>query len=233
MTENKRYKTLFFDLDRTLWDFDANSVASLKILYEKYKLAQYAPRFEKFVKVYEKENSRLWAMYQKSEVTKDEVGVFRFSRTLKHFDAPQQGATEMAKQYLDTLAEQTLIFPNTLEVLQELSNSYSLVIITNGFKEVQEKKMKKSGLSTFFTHIITSEDAGALKPRPEIFELALKTADATPESSLMIGDDHKADILGAKRSRIDQVWFQPNKEIRGDATYIIKDLKELLTKVHL
>ncbi len=233
-TEGKtQYKTLFFDLDRTLWDFDTNSDNVLKAIYSEFELKKYAPRLEKFLKVYKKENHRMWNLYREGKANREEVSFIRFARTLHHFGMPKNLAPTIAENYIDRLPGQTALFPNTIDVLTELQKRYQLVIITNGFEDIQHKKLKNSKLTPYFSHVVSSESAGASKPRPGIFFVALQLSDSQPSEALMIGDDHRTDIQGAKRSEIDQVWFLPKGERRGKATYTISDLGELLTKVHL
>lgn len=102
-------------------------------------------------------------------------------------------------------------------------------MITNGFEETQYLKMRSSGIDQFFTHVITSESAGSLKPYKEIFDYAVTKAGATTDSSIMIGDALDIDIIGAHNAGIDQVYFNTLKPVTGDLqpTYVINSLHEL------
>jgi len=154
----------------------------------------------------------------------------RFYLTLKEAGTDDiELAKEIAQDFIDISPLQTKTFPHAHETLQYLKEkAYELHIITNGFNEVQGKKLKNSKLDSFFTQVITSEDAGANKPSPKIFEYALNLANAIPENSLMIGDDLKTDIAGAKNSNINQIYFN-NLKIKHDKnpTFEIFSLKEL------
>lgn len=230
----KKYECLFFDLDRTLWDFDTNSYTVLDNLFQKYGLEGYVKTLKRFIKLYEKENYRLWKLYRDGKATREQVSYLRFSRTLKAIGAPEKWGQEMGEAYFEQMNQQSLLLPDAETVVKELKSRYKLAIITNGFVEIQDTKMHVSGLDKYFDHVITSEDIHVPKPRPAIFEFALKTMGVTPEAALMIGDDHRTDILGAKRAGIDQVWLDPhNKNKRGDATYKINALTDLLTKIRL
>ena len=136
----------------------------------------------------------------------------------------------MGTQFLEILPYKTTLFPNAKEVLEYLAaKNYPMHMITNGFEETQLIKMKSSGIDHFFTHVITSELAGSLKPYREIFDYAIKTAGATAESSIMIGDALEIDILGAHNAGIDQVYFNSLVPVTGalKPTYVIRDLHEL------
>ena len=93
---------------------------------------------------------------------------------------------------------------------------------------MQFTKLKNSELDKYFTKIFTSEDAGAQKPNSKIFENAIKSANARKKESIMIGDDLEADILGAKKYGLDQIYFNPNnKDHQEEITHEITSLKEL------
>jgi len=138
-------------------------------------------------------------------------------------------AEQFAKDYLRISATKTLLFPNTIEVLKQLQNKYELHIITNGFKEVQTKKLHNSGLRPFFTNIFISELIGVQKPNKYFFEYSVKSSHASKKESLVIGDSIDADIMGAKKAGIDQVFFNTRKiEHDKEITYEISELIELL-----
>src|SRR5699024_602656 len=99
--------------------------------------------------------------------------------------------------YIDCLPNSNHLFPYTVEVLEYLEKKYTLHIITDGFEEVQWKKMRNSNIARFFQTVTTSEEAGAKKPNALIFECALKKAGCDKNNSLMIGDNLEADVMGA------------------------------------
>ncbi|MPQ47604.1 noncanonical pyrimidine nucleotidase, YjjG family [Marinifilum sp. N1E240] len=226
----KKYKHIFFDLDRTLWDFNSNSEITLNQLYRDYQLQLIFGTFLFFKSRFEYHNSKLWNAYYQNRIKKEDLVYRRFYLTLKEAGTDDIDlAKEIAQDFIEISPLQTKTFPYAHETLQYLKEkNYELHIITNGFNEVQGKKLKNSKLDSFFTQVITSEDAGANKPSPKIFEHALKIANATPENSLMIGDDLKTDIAGAKNSKINQIYFN-NHKVKHDKkpTFEIFSLKEL------
>lgn len=206
-------KHLFFDLDRTLWDFERNSKQALKQLFEEHRLDDHMKSFESFHHAYKKINARLWVKYGKGDITKAELRTKRFNDTLKQFQInDEELAKKIGTGYINISPYQTNVFPNTHETLEYLKNNdFLLHIITNGFKEVQFIKLEKSGLIDYFDIIVCSEDVGVNKPAPNVFHHSLEKAKAKPAESIMIGDDYKVDVLGAENIGMTGVLFDPNK----------------------
>src|SRR6476660_7679951 len=199
-----KYKHLFFDLDHTLWDFDANARATLEQLHIDLDLVSKGVHdFELFHKNYLQHNEKLWERYRNGYIKQEELRVKRMWLTLLDFKiADDKLSEEMNVRFLDLLPTRTLLFPYTKEILQYLANkNYSLHLITNGFEKTQHSKLKYSGLAMYFKEVITSEGSNSLKPQKEIFEFAFEKAKAKPEESIMID----VDILGALNAGIDQV----------------------------
>jgi len=222
-------KHLFFDLDRTLWDFDKNSEFALKQIISEEKLASRVGSFEKFHSIYVEENSRLWQMYGKGLLTKEILRYKRFQDTLSYFGLDDIDlAKRMGDAYVDLSPRQTQLFPNTKESLNELQLiGFQMHIITNGFSEVQYIKLENCGLIKYFDVIVCSEVIGKNKPDPLIFEHALTQAKVHSTNSLMIGDDYYADINGAIQSGMHAVLFDPYDKEKSDFEYKIKDLSEV------
>ena len=229
---NQKYKHLFFDLDHTLWDFDTNSQVVLRVIYLELELDGYGiPSYDAFHKIYLSVNAQYWAKYHHGLLTKDQLRIGRFVETLRRFridDIPL--ATTISTHYTDRSPFQTALFPDALETLEYLKTKYELHIITNGFEEVQEIKIRHSGLEGYFKHIFISGKVGHQKPDKQMFLHALDVAGAQVEESLMIGDNMQTDIAGARSVGMDQVFFNPNHtKTRDKATYEIAELKELRT----
>ncbi len=223
-------KHIFFDLDHTLWDFEKNSETALIILYEELKLSNHLPSFRRFHTQYKKVNAQLWHLYGTGKLTKESLRTKRFSQTFEKFDFTDNHLAEkMANRYLEVSPYQTNLFPNAISLLEELKQEgYQLHIITNGFKEVQHIKLSESKLTDFFDVILCSEEVGKNKPAKEVFQEALSRANAKSEESLMVGDNYLADIIGAERSGIKGILFDPHSNHNeGTHEWIIKDLSEV------
>jgi len=206
-------KHVFFDLDRTLWDFETNAYKTLLELYEEHALRQIGiSDVDVFIDIYKIHNERLWELYRNSKVEKDVLRSSRFKLTLQDFGIYDDLlANELGNQYIQKCPLKTHVFPFTFEVLEYLKLKYHLHIITNGFEEVQYVKLEQSKLLHYFKQIVTSEQVGVKKPNPEIFRYALASAFCNPDESIMIGDDLHVDILGAKAMGMHQVYFNPEK----------------------
>lgn len=225
-----KYKHIFFDLDRTLWDFNKNSEVSLHQLFRDYQLQSTFGSFLFFKSRYEYHNGKLWNAYYQKRLKKEDLMYRRFYLTLKEAGKDDLDlAKEIANDFIEISPLQTVTFPNTHETLNYLKEKgYQLYIITNGFNEVQGKKLKNSKLDSYFTNIITSEDAGANKPTPQIFEYAFNKAGASANNSIMIGDDLSTDIAGAKKVKMDQIYFNPHRtNHKVETTFEISNLLEI------
>lgn len=191
-----KIKHVFFDLDHTLWDFEKNSDLTFQKVFDKQNIKV---DLNDFLEVYKPLNFKYWRLYREEKVTKSEL---RYGRLKNTFDAINYSISDdlidvIAIEYIEFLPHFNHLFEGTFEILEYLKDKYQLHIITNGFEEIQAKKMDSSKISHYFDAIITSESVGVKKPNPKVFEYALKVANATKENSIMIGDSIEADILGA------------------------------------
>lgn len=225
----RKYRHLFFDLDHTLWDFETNSEKTLFSLSEKYNFPK-AHGPQGFVETYKIVNKKLWLQYENGEIDQHTLRTERFRVSLLGQGISDEGFTKkISEEYLKELPSRKILMEGAHETLEYLRKNYSIHLITNGFEEVQHKKIKHAGISHFFDSVITSEKAGCMKPGREIFELALQSNRAEAQESLMIGDNHSADIIGAAGVGIDQVWFNPPlDQAHKSSTYRISRLPELL-----
>lgn len=205
------YDHLFFDLDNTLWDFATNSKLAMKQTMAENELLSRLPSFDSYFDVYEKINHGLWDDYHKKQISKNELIVERFARSLGKFGITELDWKELNHRYLKNMALQTGLFPSTIDTLSVLRDKgYYMYIITNGFKEVQYQKLSNCGLDVFFRNMFVSEEIQTTKPSREIFEHALKSVNASKKKSIMIGDSWDTDIEGAMDFGIDQVMFTNN-----------------------
>jgi len=217
---------IFFDLDHTLWDFDANSVLAFDKIFRKDH-----PTIDtnKFIEIYAPINQACWKLYQVDKITHEEL---RYNRLRQTFDLMDYVISDdeinyISHYYIEYLPDNNQLFDGTVEILNYLQPKYNLHIITNGFAEVQGKKISKSGLKHYFKTITNSEMAGVKKPHPNIFQFALSLAGAQKENAIMIGDCIDADIRGAMEFGIEAILFD-EKEIHNlEGIKKIKHLSEL------
>ncbi|SHL89871.1 putative hydrolase of the HAD superfamily [Chitinophaga jiangningensis] len=227
-----KYKHLFFDLDHTLWDFETNEQETLLELYEQHALeSRGVPSFQEFSTAYVDINERLWDRFRKGFITRKDLRYKRFSMTLLAFKIGDEKLNEaLSDQFLEVLPTKKRLFPHAVEVLDYLAaKNYPMHMITNGFEETQLLKMKNSGIDKYFTHIITSEVAGSLKPYREIFDYAMAKAVTSAPESIMVGDAMELDIKGAHGVGMDQIYFNPAKPpVDFKPTYTVNSLAEIM-----
>lgn len=224
------YKHIFFDLDRTLWDFETSAAQTFTQLFETHKLqSRGIASVARFHEAYTIHNEALWDRYRVGDIKKEVLRGLRFHLTLKDFGLEDKDlAEQIGDDYVRLSPLNVSLFPNAFEILEYLFPKYPLHLITNGFSETQFSKLRVSGLDRFFDQVITSEEAGVKKPDSKIFEFAMERTGASPANSLMIGDDVEVDIKGAMDFGMDQVLFDPHQQHpRNGTTFKINNLIEL------
>lgn len=205
-------KHIFFDLDHTLWDFEANSRETLTEVYDAVKMREKGlPDVNVFIDAYAVENAKCWEAYRKGEMTKETLRSERFMRAFKRFDVADREAAESAgRLYIEISPLKTRLIPGTAELLDYLANkNYRMHILTNGFEEVQHIKVRCSGIEPYFENLITSEDLGVKKPHPQAFIGALKRCGSDATTSAMVGDNLKVDVVGAREVGMLAAYFNP------------------------
>jgi len=234
---NKKYTHLFFDLDNTLWDFKTNSLHAMQATFRHYHLDETGLEFERFFEVYNEHNHRLWDEYRKKEVKKKELTRLRFQLTFDDLKINGIDPQEMNDVYLEEMPRQTFLIEGAEDLLQKLKGAgYKMFIITNGFIEVQHKKMESSGLKPYFEKVFISEEVKVPKPGRDIFEHAIKSTNAKKSKSLMIGDDWDVDIKGALNFGIDAVFLNRFKEDipnKNNSVRIIESLQGLFAVLQI
>lgn len=216
---------VFFDLDHTLWDFEKNSALAMQQVFEEENVTI---SYTEFLKIYSPINFDYWERYRKDEITQQEL---RYGRLRDSFDAmsfviDDKTIDVISEKYITYLPTYNHLFDGAIELLDYLAPKYKLHIITNGFHDVQNRKLTNSGIFKYFQTITNSENAGFKKPNPIIFEFALSSANTTKETSVMIGDCIDADVRGAINYGMDAILFC-SKEVEYDNIKRVKTLKDL------
>jgi putative hydrolase of the HAD superfamily len=186
-----------------------------------------------FLRIYAPINHKYWKLYREEKVSKQALRYKRLKETfdLLNYNISDDLINHLAIVYIDNLPNYNMLFEGTIEVLDYLSPKYEMHIITNGFEEVQTKKMENSGIKKYFDKIITSESVGVKKPNPKIFDYALQSANAKAEHSIMIGDNYEADVQGALNMSMRAIFCNFEMQSVGENILSINHLTEL--KNHL
>lgn len=228
----KKYKTIFFDLDHTLWDFETNSHETLAELYDSYSLhTRGVTSLKAFQEIFSEVNSDLWSQFDKGLIKGEVIREERFKRILAPFEITDEALIgKLSHEYLYACPRKGALLQGALDTLNYLNEKYSLSLITNGFDEVQHMKLASGKIAHYFKHVVTSQQAGHKKPSREIFNYALGLHATTPDEAVMIGDNLETDIAGALNASVDAVYFNP-KGINHDQSphHEIVSLNELQT----
>lgn len=227
----KKYTHLFFDLDHTLWDFDSNTTDALMEIYEIYDFSKWRYfNFQKLLVVFNEINNFLWDKYNHGLIEQMELRNNRFQMILGKLGVPEEEIPNgIGDKYVEITPEKRKVMPFSYEVLDYLQPNYNLHILSNGFDDIQHKKLKAANIYHYFNKIITSDSSGFRKPSKEIFEYAMKIAGATRANSLMIGDNMDTDIIGAQNASMDHMYYNPNETPHTlNVNFEIKSLKQIL-----
>ena len=239
-----KYTDLFIDFDDTLYDTYGNAVIALRETFEEFHLERYFSDPQVFYDAYWAANIDLWTRYSKGEITRDYLIVERFRRPLSRSarfpacDIPTQGSDDsyveklcltINDRFLDYCSSKPGVIDGAHELMDYLKGKgYRMHMCSNGFHEVQYKKLDACGLRDHFDTIILSEDAGANKPSKAFFDYAFQRSGASPATTLMIGDNLRTDIVGAKEAGLDTILFNRwDVEPEGIPTFTVSSLLQI------
>lgn len=230
-----RYKDLFIDFDDTLYDTHGNAVIALKETFEAFHLERYFADPNVFYDAYWAANIDLWSRYSKGEIDRPYLIVERFRRPLSMgngLEVTEPLCLEMSDVFLDFCSSKPGVIDGAHELMDYLrSRGYRMHMTSNGFHEVQYKKLAACGLRDYFDTIILSEDAGVNKPSPQYFDYALKVSGADRQTTLMIGDNLNTDVIGALNAGINAMlvnrWDVKKEDIPQTVTFVVNGLRDI------
>jgi len=223
------YKKIYFDLDHTLWDYDTNARNTLLEIFEEFGIDRFFLNPDSFISYFYTVNYGLWDLYNRGQIDKDFIRQERFKRVLDgRSEEDQSFFNEISDFFVSNCPRQNNLMPGAKSILESLSSKYRLGIITNGFDETQTIKVNASGINEFFETMVTSESSASRKPDRKIFEFALQKSRLKKEEVIMIGDNLKTDIEGAKNFGISAIWYNPEGS-QGSHESSISHLEELLS----
>ena len=227
-------KWVWVDLDDTLIDFEGNSRIALHILYKELGLGRFYATPRLWVDAYMANNHALWARYNRAEITKEFLRLERMRAVIApYWSGSEESLTdfswEMDRIYLDRLAEQTGVVSGAREMLEWLrSQGYRVGVLSNGFKQVQHRKIESAGLSGLIDLVVLSDDIGVNKPDIRLFEYAMERAgDKDPSRHMLIGDNPDTDMAGAVGAGWGAVWFNPDGACAAVGAPRFEEIREL------
>jgi len=222
-----KYEIIIFDADETLFDFKKSEREAFKNSMLEFDI-EYDENHH--LKIYQGINTAIWKEFEEGLITQKKLKVERFKRLAVELQAGFN-EEEFAKAYMKHLSNGSFLFEDTIELVDSLHKDYRLTIVTNGLKDVQDNRIRKSIIAKYFEDIVVSEEVEVSKPDPKIFEHALNNIKHTDKSKvLMVGDSLTSDIQGGINFGIDTCWYNPNKHKNKtgiEPTYEIASLNEL------
>ena len=222
-----KYDIIIFDADETLFDFKKSERDAFKNTILEFNI-NYDENYH--LKIYKDINTAIWKELEDGLITQQKLKVERFKRLSDALNASFD-EVEFSKSYMKHLSYASFLYDDSLALIESLSKDYRLSIITNGLKDVQNNRIRKSIIGKYFEDIVISEEVGVSKPDPKIFEHALNNLNYTDKNKvLMVGDSLTSDIQGGINFNIDTCWFNPNKIVNGSKikpTYEISNLMDL------
>lgn len=223
-----KYRFLLWDADDTLLDFKASE----RQAFERTMRAIGVDPSPELCRLYHDYNKSLWKKFEKKQITREEIRLQRFVFLMDYLGLPNDPG-QMAERYVRELSQGYFTLPGAEQVLAALPECEHY-LLTNGITEVQEKRLRGSGLAKYFREVFVSEMAGAQKPDPRFFEYAFSRIPGFDlGSALMIGDSLSADLAGAKGVGLTFCWFNPEQKPAGDIRpdFEIRSLPEVLPLV--
>lgn len=222
-------RTIFVDLDDTIWDFTANSKVALKAVYERYQLDNQCS-YDVFIKEYLLINEQLWSLYHHGKIEKDFLKRERFRASFERCGIICESPERFDYDYLETIVTLKKVVAGAPKLLQHLKKRGSVNILSNGFANLQFRKLQSAGLDRYIDLMVLSDDIGVTKPDKRLFDYALEKAKANAETTLMIGDNYDADILGAYNAGWKTIFFNRRGESIGNnvADLVVQSLEEII-----
>lgn len=221
------YTTVLFDIDHTLFDFEATERTAFRRLLEQQEL-QWTPERETRYKTL---NQALWKALERGEGTREEVIHSRFVTFFAEEGRTVDGR-EVDETYRGYLAQGTELIPGATALLEQLAGNVTMYVVTNGISKTQRARLEGAGLTDFFEGIFVSEETGFQKPMAGFFDhVFARIPQFDPARTIIVGDSLSADIAGGNQAGIATCWFNPDRKSAADIkpTFTITSLAELPT----
>lgn len=222
------YELVFLDADETLFDFRKTEKNALSQSFGQFGLEL----TEDIILDYDEINKKLWSNLEKGEIHQEKLKSERFRLLFQKIKVPMDPEL-FGRAYIEWLSRGSFLLENAEGICEYLSKKYTLVMITNGIKNVQMPRINNSPIKKYITSVIISEEAKSSKPGKEIFDYACNAVDFhRKEKMIIIGDSLSSDIQGGINYGIDTCWVNlasATNETNVAPTYEINDLLELKT----
>jgi len=221
-------KTILWDVDGTLLDFDAAERAAIKTLFREFDLGECTD--ERIVR-YSEINVSFWKRLEKNELSRPLVLVGRFEQFFGEYGIDTRIASEFNERYQLTLGDTIVYRDDSLNIVKGLKGKVKQYVVSNGTVAAQTKKLERSGFGEWMDGVFLSEELGVEKPNIGFFEKVFSSIRPDDLSEVMIvGDSLTSDIQGGMNAGIKTCWYNPEKRSVPDSyrvDHVIHDLHEL------
>jgi 2-haloacid dehalogenase len=202
----KKYKSIFFDADDTLFDYPLAERTALLACLDEFAIAEEP---ETVIAAYKRHNHDVWREFERGEIDQAALRVERFRRLARELGIADLPLERVGSFYLAALAGQSQLLPGALDLVRELAEKFPLALVTNGIAAVQNQRFAASPVTPYFQSIVISEEVGIAKPDPRIFEPALSRIGVSAADVLYVGDSVTSDMAAARNAGMDFCWLNP------------------------
>ena len=228
----KNYRFLLFDADYTLLDFDKDMQSTFIQTYQQAGLDKFRPYSADILARYEHFNNLWWACFERGECKKEMLYINRFQDFADFYQFPIDPAALNA-MYFDNLQKNGTAYPGANALIEKLSETHEVYMVTNANASTQPLRLKKAGFENLLPRCFISETVGVGKPDKRYFDYVFANIpDFRKEEAIVIGDGLHADILGAHNAGIDSIWYNPRElpnPTQIPVTFEVKSYAEILS----
>ncbi len=229
-------KSVLFDMDETLLSHGRDFRELTNDLFKEFENKLNGIEFTRFSKTLWPKAVDMWFMMYDGVLPGAIARQYTITNTLRQLEVDLDLAEPMMERWDELFVTNTSMMDDAESVLAELrAGGIRLGIVTNGYSEVQHRKIDHHGLEPMVDFVLVSEDAQSHKPDPGIFENALQRAGTAPENTMFVGDTPHTDIEGALATGMIPVLIDPKDAhteglpVHQEPHHRIRGLKELLT----
>lgn len=202
---------VYFDVDDTLLDHEYAERQALADLRHRYPVIFGTLSVDELQQQYHAINKPLWQRYAAGEIDKATLKAERIEQLLEAVRAPHANSKLIGRAYMQRYAAHWTFVSGARETYEAVSRQLPVGILTNGFVEVQSKKLETFPvLRDEADTVVLCEEVGVLKPNPEVFVHATTEAGVAPENVLYVGDSWRSDVQGAQEVGWRVAWFARN-----------------------
>ncbi len=198
-------ENVLIDLDDTILDFQKSERVALSETFDRLGLTPTDEILDRYHVI----NREQWELLERGKITRSQVLERRFTLLFEeyHLKVPSK---EVQALYEELLGNMHFFVEGAWELLENLSASYTLHLVTNGTSHIQRRRLQHAGILPFFSNIFISHEIGFNKPDPRYFEFCFShIPNFQKETAVIVGDSLSSDIRGGNSVGVKTCWFNP------------------------